>query len=756
MKKMKVADICIKTNIMSVYGYRKFADYLIDFSDVTFNGEDRLGKEGHNLSIIEAYKFDPNESCGNEDYLYLIQSSFENERYRKNYLYAVYSTKHHKFILLFDYGKIEIQKRCIIAYCNQGTVIFSYTGEIIMPATKNVCIKILNSIDNLDRNKAKFNYFRVIKLRDDWLEKCIESGICKYSAPTLFEEWKAMYEYKKEFLKNDFGIYDSAENFIEKWKRQVSSKEHIDEPVGIYSIIEKKLVVPYKYVKCYGTNIAKTVRETDKAYLKAYDFKYCTLYSPEGECIVPYGKYDEVHVGVNRIIARKEFSVEKEEECFKVKPKIGKRCIHIKKDKNGNYFARYRCKNLVDIYSLEGNIIKENVLLYNYSNAKYDVTNLKNAYFIYFDEDEYKIKEKHIERKKRKRMQERIGKIKDMKNTIKLVDLVNFNNLLTSDKKRLSFADEIIDLNDITFNGEDRLGKKGHHLRLAGVFDIEPNKNYYNLDYEPNYICRIVSEFDYDKYSKLFAIYSTKLHKFILPFEYGNLEIKGACIFAYQNGKMSIFSHTGEVIMPLTKNIRLKSLDGSGNKQYVRVTKLRDDWLENIINSKSYENKTLTPFEEWRALYFDYELHEDELNGVYSLIEKKLIVPCRYPQCYGQSRNQEIDEAYIKCYDGIWSYALYTPDGKCIIPDGKYDNIRVQSNNILARKTIKISGTDAGIGTTEVLGPNCGRSEMCEYYYGAHYICESLVDIYSLSGEIIKENVWITNTSNSIKGLTNL
>lgn len=54
MKKTKVADICCQTNIMSVYSYQKFTDYLIDFSNVTFNGEERLGKEGHKLIILAA------------------------------------------------------------------------------------------------------------------------------------------------------------------------------------------------------------------------------------------------------------------------------------------------------------------------------------------------------------------------------------------------------------------------------------------------------------------------------------------------------------------------------------------------------------------------------------------------------------------------------------------------------------------------------------------------------------------------------
>lgn len=35
-------------------------------------------------------------------------------------------------------------------------------------------------------------------------------------------------------------------------------------------------------------------------------------------------------------------------------------------------------------------------------------------------------------------------------------------------------------------------------------------------------------------------------------------------------------------------------------------------------------------------------------------------------------------------------------------------------------------------------------------------ICLSLVDIYSLKGKIIEENVWLTHKSNSIAYVTNL
>lgn len=348
-----------------------------------------------------------------------------------------------------------------------------------------------------------------------------------------------------------------------------------------------------------------------------------------------------------------------------------------------------------------------------------------------------------------------------MEKAIKMIDLRCSFDLMTNSRQRL-FADELIDFNNITFNGEERLGKKGHYLKLVDVFDIEPKKSHYDSDYIPNYLCCIVSLFEYEKERKinLYAVYSTKQHKFIIPFNYGAVEIQKSCIVAYSNNGTTFFSHTGEVIMPATKNIRVKLLTNSDSSNlsynnYFKVTKLRDDWLESCIKSGICKYDLPTLFEEWKAMY-SYEIHSDELSGVYSVFEKRLVVPCKYSECYGKSPKQKMDKAYLKVYDGIYTYALYSPDGKCIIPDGKYDDIYVGGEKILARKTFKIDGSNAGIETTEELGVNCGEVEICKYFYEALYICDSLVDIFSLEGKIIEENVWIRYKTSNIKHATAL
>lgn len=336
------------------------------------------------------------------------------------------------------------------------------------------------------------------------------------------------------------------------------------------------------------------------------------------------------------------------------------------------------------------------------------------------------------------------------------------------------YKSTIIRLEDIEFEEERECAKCGNRCYwFSRYFDVVKIRktSFRTSNNKENVICIIktIAKFNYGCPCKkslngkreLYAAYSITDGKFILSFEFGYLNAEAPFIIAYRNKEMGIFSFCGDSIIPMTKNIFIDFVYSMDPKKefyyyFLKIAKLQDNWFE--IGRKETpitHHGMIHPHEEYKVLV-NYNEKNNVPMGVYSYLENRLIVPIKFSDVVGTSKNTKGNKVYLITNDGYFSHGVYSEEGKCIIAIGKYGTIYFTNKYIVARKHMQTGGYNDYYTEEASFGPNCGQVENYYVHHEGCYTCTSCVDLYSHEGKLLKENVFLSKKTRSIENLDSL
>lgn len=309
----------------------------------------------------------------------------------------------------------------------------------------------------------------------------------------------------------------------------------------------------------------------------------------------------------------------------------------------------------------------------------------------------------------------------------------------------------------------------------------------------------------YNKIQSLYALYSLEENKFLLPFEFSDLAIAsysdeyfGKVLIAVKSYEtyieMGIYSFTGKCLFPMTKNVyirdTIKALRFRGKEflRYAEIRNLTNESVKDVLNNKP--KKTNNGLCRVGGLTYDEIKKDTRYNavGIYSIEKQQYTIPMQKEsdvyisvlniitckdlmkkQVIGDNnkRYESLAEFISECgkghshytQHGEWIYnyffaieyikdatwALYSHEGKLVVPPYLYGNIVICKKGIKAVKRTEIRNNEEPYVIDSVFRgyePWKPYHEVYEdiYGYNNHYIHRRYFDVYSFDGKLLSEN----------------
>lgn len=300
-------------------------------------------KPGGKIRIIAYLKV--KKDCRNpnseKDIIFCIEAKFpfcsecEEVRNRERKMRALYSITESKFILPFEeYGFLNIQSPFVVAYCNKKMGAFTYGGEPIIPMTSNIAVGFVSKHSSL---QVHYYYLKITKLPEDWFEKGKKE--------TILLKNKDILDQREE--------YEVLNAYLEKYSG----------PVGVYSVLQNKLIVPIKYANVQVNEQRENQPIDGKVHFITDDGLFSHgVYSQEGRCLIETGRYGDIYATKKYIVARKHMHVRGYDDYYTTNEVLGPNCGQV-----STYYVWHKggttCMSCVDLYSHEGRLLKENVFI---------------------------------------------------------------------------------------------------------------------------------------------------------------------------------------------------------------------------------------------------------------------------------------------------------------------------------------------------------------------------------------------------------